>query len=180
MGARSERHLSRELLDELPAADPSAVQSRADLRRVNAWMGNAAILARMLSRLRPDGPRGRLAEIGGGDGTLLLSIARRMPRAWAGVKVEVVDRQQLVSAETIGCFGKIGWDVQVSTADVHGWAQAKGDLDVLIANLFLHHFGDDELRTLFRHLSRRVSCFLACEPRRYRFTRLPALLLALI
>src|ERR1035441_6973362 len=36
-----ERCLKPELLDELPRDDPSAVQSRRDLLRVNAWMGNA-------------------------------------------------------------------------------------------------------------------------------------------
>ena len=42
------RRVEPELLDELPASDPRAVRSRQDLRRVNAWMGNARIMARAL------------------------------------------------------------------------------------------------------------------------------------
>ena len=41
-----ERSLQAELLDELPANDPRAVGSRHDLRRINALMGNARLMAR--------------------------------------------------------------------------------------------------------------------------------------
>ncbi len=43
------RIVKPELLDELPPADPRAVRSRRDLRRVNAWMRNHAIMARALA-----------------------------------------------------------------------------------------------------------------------------------
>ena len=43
------RVLEPEWLDELPPQDPRAVRSRADLRRVNWLMGNARLIARVLS-----------------------------------------------------------------------------------------------------------------------------------
>ena len=42
------RIIEPELLDTLPPDDPRAVRSRRDLRRVNAWMRNHAIMARAL------------------------------------------------------------------------------------------------------------------------------------
>ena len=42
------RIIEPELLDTLPPDDPRAVRSRRDLRRVNAWMRNHAIMIRAL------------------------------------------------------------------------------------------------------------------------------------
>ena len=51
------RRLEREWLDELPADDPRARRSRADLRRINAIMGNARIVASALKSLFPSSGR---------------------------------------------------------------------------------------------------------------------------
>ena len=50
-----ERSLQAELLDELPADDPRAVGSRRDLRRINALMGNARLMARAVRGAAPAG-----------------------------------------------------------------------------------------------------------------------------
>src|ERR1035438_3228095 len=42
------RIIEPELLDELPPGDPRAAGSRRDLRRLNAWMRNHAIMANAL------------------------------------------------------------------------------------------------------------------------------------
>ena len=42
------RHVQPELLDQLPPDDPRARWSRRDLRRINAWMRNPAIMAAAL------------------------------------------------------------------------------------------------------------------------------------
>ena len=76
------RVVEPELLDDLPPSDPRAIGSRADLRRLNSIMGHDDILSRAfhhhldeaLSRSRPL----RLVELGAGDGTLLLRLARRV------------------------------------------------------------------------------------------------------
>ena len=63
-----ERCVEPEMLDRLPAADPEAIRSRSDLRRVNRLMGHAGIIRRALVRvvgknLRTAG-RHRHAQIG--------------------------------------------------------------------------------------------------------------------
>ena len=47
-----QRRVEPELLDELSANDPFAIQSRGDLQRVNAFMGNPRIMARALQTAR--------------------------------------------------------------------------------------------------------------------------------
>ena len=52
-------------------------------------------------------------------------------------------------------------------ADVFCWLdQAAPAVDVMLANLFLHHFTDIQLVRLLRLAAARTNLFLACEPRR--------------
>ena len=96
------RVVEPELLDDLPPADPRAVGSRADLRRLNLLMGHAGILSRALRqplaetslRSRPL----RLVELGAGDGTLLLRLARR----WSAVGVTAQSTEEMKLAQGVG------------------------------------------------------------------------------
>ena len=76
------RQVTPELLDQLPAGDRRAMASRRDLQKVNGWMGHVRILANVVR----EGFRGRpprsVVEIGAGDGTLLLKLARALGPAW--------------------------------------------------------------------------------------------------
>src|SRR5436190_934103 len=96
------RIIQAELLDELPADDPGAIQSRRDLRRLNAWMGNARTVARALENAFPPGGTGQLVELGGGDGEFLLRVAQchRAKRLTAPLKALLVDQQDLLRPET--------------------------------------------------------------------------------
>src|SRR6266404_4755475 len=89
------RLVQRELLDELPATDPHAVRSRRDLQRVNWWMGNAVKAARAVTANR-SGPW-RVTELGAGDGTFFLGLARLLGSGWRGGQALLLDRQRLVS-----------------------------------------------------------------------------------
>jgi hypothetical protein len=72
------RSLHSELLDDLPANDSGAIQSRRDLRLLNTLMGHTGILTRSLKKIFPARPPSRILEIGAGEGELLLRVARRM------------------------------------------------------------------------------------------------------
>jgi 23S rRNA U2552 (ribose-2'-O)-methylase RlmE/FtsJ len=150
--ALSSRLLEPEWLDELPPADPRAVRSRADLRRVNAIMGNARIIARHLKQAR------RVADLGGGDGSLMQAVARKLGR---GLDVTNVERS--AGLEALGFLAAPG-----------------RTLDAIVANLFLHHLTADELRRLFALAALRAPLFVACEPRRSRLALTGSRLLGLI
>ena len=166
-----QRLIERELLDELPAEDPRAVRSRRDVRRLNVWMGHVGIMQRILMRVRPWQAPARIVELGAGDGTFLLRLARNS--TWRGLQMEalLVDRQDLVSTHTKAEMASISWQVTPIQADVFDWLEkaAIRSTDVIIANLFLHHFSDDALRTLFKRLAEHANLFFACEPRRSRW-----------
>ena len=166
-----QREVEPELLDDLPPADPGAVGSRADLRRLNFIMGHAGILSRACRhqlaepalRARPL----RLVELGAGDGTLLLQLARRWSALGVTAEATLLDRQNVVSAETRRAFAALNWSVQSAAADVFAWLEPQAPaVDVMLANLFLHHFPEKPLRALLRLAAAKTNLFIACEPRR--------------
>jgi hypothetical protein len=56
------------------------------------------------------------------------------------------------------------WIADPTAADCHGKSHFSWDL--IIANLFLHHFKESQLAGLLRTIADRSDRFLACEPRR--------------
>ena len=160
-----QRQVEPEILDRIDPSDPRARRSRSDLRRVNGLMGHRQLMARALSG-SIDGAR--VVELGSGDGTLLLGVARRLAAPRAPVRALLIDRAQLLSAESHAAFVENGWHVDAVAADVHEWLRTapRQMADVMIANLFLHHFPDAQLRELLHEASRRTRRFLALEPRR--------------
>ena len=164
------RRLHPELLDELPADDPRARRARRDLRRLNVCMGNAGAMARALRRaVDPRAPR-CILELGAGDGAFLLRVARRLAPAWQNVKVELLDWQRLLQAGTQAALARLGWQVEATQAEVFDWLGRPpgAPRDVLLANLFLHHFAEAQLTELLSAASRRAPVFAALEPRRAR------------
>lgn len=177
------RVVTPEVLDELPQDDPSAVASRRDLRRVHRAMGSRAILLRALARAtaRRPSPR-RVLELGAGDGTLMLRAARRLASEWPDVRLTLLDRQRVVDDRTLDAFARLGWQARTLQADVLDWVAQPVEerWDVVVANLFVHHFRDDTLRALLRGVAARTDAFVACEPRRARLALAASRLVGLI
>jgi len=160
------RIVQPEFLDTLPAGDPRAIRSRLDLRRVNGWMGQHAMMAAPLQKALKHQPPGHIIELGAGDGNFLLRVAQKISPRWPAVKVALTDLQKNVSAETLAAFAALGWPAEAVVADVFDWLQTFDAGEIVIANLFLHHFEDARLAELFRLISPRAKLFIAAEPRR--------------
>ncbi len=162
------RVVEPELLDTLAPTDRRAAWSRGDLRRLNFIMRHASIISRACQGHFRRGLRmPHLVELGAGDGTLLLKIARGWSRSCAAAQATLVDLHPVANHKTMRHFVSLNWDVRQVAADVHTFlSQPSLDADVIIANLFLHHFQDDALRQLFRAVASHTSLFVACEPRR--------------
>ena len=179
------RQVQPELLDHLPPADPQAHGSRGDLRRLNFLMGHAGILSRAFRRHHDSGAVRsrplRVVELGAGDGNLLLRLARRWSAIGVTAEAILLDRQNLVSAETCRAFAALNWSVETTEADVFSWLdQSPLPVDMMIANLFLHHFPDKQLGALLHLAAARTGLFIACEPRRSRFALTASRLLGII
>jgi hypothetical protein len=159
------RLVQPELLDALPSDDSRALRSRRDLRRVNLWMRNHSIMACALQNNFDGHTFGQITELGAGDGCFLLQVAKKINLQ--NVNAVLLDLQKNISTETLAAFSKLGWSAEVVVADVFDWPQAPAE--IVIANLFLHHFEDVELKELFCKIALRSKLFIAVEPHRFRF-----------
>jgi ubiquinone/menaquinone biosynthesis C-methylase UbiE len=158
------RIVQPEILDTLPPDDPRAVHSRHDLRRINGWMRSHANMALALKKNWNEPAPRRIIELGAGDGQFLLAVAQKISPGWPDVSATLLDRQANVSAKTLKSLAAFGWRADVFITDVFDWPPT--DSDIVIANLFLHHFEDAWLLELLRLISQRACLFIALEPRR--------------
>ena len=176
------RVVAPELLDNLPAQDPVAQRSRRDLQRVHRAMGTRATLLRALRALpmrraqAASLPPLSVLELGAGDGRLMLGIARSLHGECPAVAMTLLDRQPLLTPATVSEYAASGWAVTAQIGDVLDWAsaanasrltqQAAPRWDLIVANLFLHHFKSAELASLLAAVAASSDHFVACEPRR--------------
>ena len=183
------RIVEPEWLDELPPGDPRAAGSRRDLRRLNTWMRNHTIMTNALQTAVNGQPPKQIIELGSGDGDFLLRVAQRLssfgvpsrtspnnpnqPKpglrttgAWDVLNVTLLDRQKVVTPQTLAAFASLGWRAEVVVADIFDWAQTPDPADIVIINEVLHHFDDARLAGLFRAIAGRTRLFIAIEPRR--------------
>lgn len=175
-----QRIVSAETLDTLAENDPAAMRSRRDLQRVHRVMGTRGILRRALVdmlRFRSAANPLRILELGAGDGSLMLGVAATLAPAWSNVEITLLDRQSLLSPATINRYAQYGWTVKTKMMDVMDWVAdsdegARGITgerwDVIVANLFLHHFDGAPLNALMSAMAARCNRVFACEPRRAR------------
>lgn len=140
-----------EILDTLNAADPEAIRSREDLRRLDKFLGGSRWVLRTLAKHRHAAASG-IVELGAGDGRLCNFITAKMP----------------------GCL-VAGLDLAVRPDGLHPGTNWKcGDFfqtlptcegGVVVGSLILHHFDDADLSVLGKILAKfRVLIF--SEPHR--------------
>ncbi|MEO8753576.1 MAG: class I SAM-dependent methyltransferase [Casimicrobiaceae bacterium] len=176
------RRVEPEMLDLLPKEDPRAIRSRHDLRRINRFMATRSILRRGIDAATGGRPPRRVVELGAGDATLLLWHARQRAAQWPGVELTVVDRLDIIAAETRRAFAALGWTLRVVARDVFDWIEETPSepYDLVLTNLFLHHFADDALQRLLTGVAERSVAFVACEPRRTATTLIGSHLVGLL
>ena len=161
-----QRRVDPEILDELPPEDPEAIRSRRDLRRLNALMGSHRWLARRIRELRQ--PSWRVLELGAGDGSLGTRLVRRNhldPQLLGGL--DLAPRPP-------------AWPERATWTQGNVLATLWPPAEVIIANLFLHHFNTPELATIGNRITESCQVLLCSEPARRRLhlwqAQLPALI----
>jgi Methyltransferase domain len=174
------RVMEPELLDMLCAADPRAIRSRRDLKRVNAWMLQTRIMARLLLGHRGASPPRRIVDLGTGDGHFTLRVAKAVAPYWPAASITLVDRQNIVAPETLKRFRALGWEPETVSADALDYlAAASLEGAVIIANLFLHHLSMEQLARVFA-IAATADMLVGCEPRRNGVALLGSRLIFLI
>ncbi|HSI65016.1 MAG TPA: class I SAM-dependent methyltransferase, partial [Candidatus Saccharimonadia bacterium] len=151
------RVLEQELLDTLPHDDPDALASRLDIEFLNGVMGSFRWIRKQLLEDAPE--YARIVELGAGDGSLIHHMARESPEMaarWTGL--DLAPRPDDLPLGVQWVQG----DFFQSDAATRALEQA----DVVVANLILHHFTDDQLRRLAPRLQ-HARLILVNEPARH-------------
>src|ERR1700693_75540 len=121
----SPRRVEPEELDALTADDPRGLRSRRDLRRVHVAMRSVSNLRRAVAALQLAVQPRRILELGAGDGTLLLRLARAQRPRWSDVELTLLDRLDLVSEQTRVGYRELGWQMSFLLAAAPRWAAAR-------------------------------------------------------
>ena len=147
-----ERVIQPELLDTLPQDDPHAIRAREEMVMVNGIMGNHRWIERMIHRHREVG--WRITELGAGDGTLSLRLLESGCGTEATLHAfDLAPRPKLWPKAAHWTCGDV-------------LAQALPETEIVIANLFLHHFTQEQLLLIGSQLSPATRLIVAAEPAR--------------
>jgi len=165
------RSVEPEMLDHMSPDDSRAVRARRDLKRLNAVTLQSGIMERLLADNWRNGQPRTILDLGSGDGTFTLGLARRLRARWGGVAVTLLDRQSIVSQNTKDAFAALGWKAQAVASDVFAYLEElePSSVDIITTNLFLHHFAQEQLTRLLDLAARAAQLIVACEPRRNKF-----------
>ena len=137
------------------------------------------MLVQTLRRLIDSHPAGaplRILELGAGDGSLMLGVACQLKGQWPAVELTLLDRLNLVGSQTFAGYADAGWAATAQVMDVLEWVSSheaaarsnSAPWDLIVSNLFLHHFEGPPLASLLAAIESRSLRFFACEPRRAR------------
>jgi 2-polyprenyl-3-methyl-5-hydroxy-6-metoxy-1,4-benzoquinol methylase len=157
MGTMQHRVLGQELLDTLPHDHPDALANRQDIEVINRIMGTFRWFQRQLHEYAPT--HGRIVELGAGDGSLVHHIAQKSPELvarWTGLDL---------APRPDGLPLGVQW-VQEDFIQSEAAQSALENAEVVVANLILHHFTDDQLRRLAPRLH-QARLLLVSEPARH-------------
>ena len=183
-----QRHVTPEALDSLAESDPRAMRSRRDLKRIHHAMRTRSIVLKGLRGITSSHHGAmplRVLELGAGDGTLMLGVAKAFAATGPRVELTLLDRQDLVEPATLERYAHYRWSARPAVLDVQQWVASPGvpatpHWDLIVANLFLHHFEGEPLHTLLGAIASRTERFFACEPRRARLALLGSHLVGVI
>jgi hypothetical protein len=148
------RVVEPELLETYPDDHPDAIRSREELLLVNAVMGNHRWMVRTLKRLFQ--PGWHITEIGAGDGALSMRF----------VESEICEASSLHAFDL--ARRPTRWPKAAAWTQGDFFHHPLPESEVLVANLILHHFKEDQLRVLGSRISPKTRVILAAEPARHR------------
>jgi len=142
------RLVQPEMLDSLPATAPEAVRSRRELRWINAIMGNHRWLRKSIRSHSQAGDK--VLELGAGDGSLW-TPALLPPSQWTAL--DLAPRPA-------------DWPESAHWLQEDLFQASLPETEIVVANLFLHHFTTDSLVDIGRKLPASCRLLIACEPAR--------------
>ncbi len=142
---------SQEWLDDDLGTPGEIRQSFDDLWRINRWLGGVSGCLHLLDRYfaRRGSRRARILDVGAGDSRLAGRLRAELARRNRSVEFVALDRRLSHLRNGNHSSGKLSKIV----ADVSKLPFREKSFEVVICNLFLHHFSEGEAVQLLQRLA---------------------------
>lgn len=144
------RVTSDELLDRDLGSEAEIRTSLDDLWRINQRLGGVSSNLRLFGRFfEKTGPHPvRILDVGAGDARLARELREALARRNVRAEFVALDRRpsHLENASNGGRLSSVA-------ADVFALPFREGSFDVVMSNLFYHHFSGDSARELLRQMA---------------------------
>jgi ubiquinone/menaquinone biosynthesis C-methylase UbiE len=149
------RVTSQEWLDDDLGTRREIEQSFDDLWRINRWLGGVSGCLHMLDRYfaRRGSRQARILDVGSGDWRLAAHLQAEVARRNQRAEFVALDRRLSHLRNGNHSSDRLMRVV----ADVSNLPFPEESFDVVICNLFLHHFSEDEAVALLRRLAEIAS-----------------------
>lgn len=146
---------SHEWLDDDLGTPEEIQQSFDDLWRINRWLGGVSGCLHLLERYfaRSANRHPSILDVGAGDSRLAARLQSDLARSNRSAEFVALDRRLSHLRDGNDSLPRLS---QVA-ADVSHLPFAANSFDVVICNLFLHHFSEDEAVALLRGLAELAS-----------------------
>jgi ubiquinone/menaquinone biosynthesis C-methylase UbiE len=146
-----QRVTSTEFLDDDLGTPAEIARSFDDLWHINRWLGGVSTNMHLLKKFfaRTGQQSARILEVGAGDSRLAGRLRLGLKRRHVSAEFVVLDRR--ASHLLIGNPSSMG--LQPVVADVFNLPFAEETFDVVMCNLFFHHFSGGAARDLLRRLA---------------------------
>jgi ubiquinone/menaquinone biosynthesis C-methylase UbiE len=149
------RTTSTELLDDDRGTHAEIARSLDDLWRINRWLGGVSSSLHMLERffVRTGPHPVRILEVGAGDARLAGRLQKELLARKLQADFVVLDRREshLRRGDPAAC------GLKPVVADVMGLPFPDQSFNVVMCNLFFHHFSGTTAQALLRVLARVAS-----------------------
>ena len=157
-----ERATEPELMDDLTLSGEALRQNLRELEFINQWLGGHAVVRQALNRLvappfwaRFPENRLKVADLGSGGGDTLKMVADWARQHNLSVELVGLDANAfMIDYATAHCHGYP--EISFRQADVFSEAVSYQHYDVVICSLFLHHFRNEALVSLFSRFKKQI------------------------
>jgi 2-polyprenyl-3-methyl-5-hydroxy-6-metoxy-1,4-benzoquinol methylase len=156
-----------ELLDEDRGTRREIEDSLDDLWRINRWLGGVSASLRLLEDffLRAGVHPARVLDVGAGDSRLAGQLQKELQRRGLEAEFTVLDRRLSHLQKGYTPAGA----PQPVVADALALPFADGSFNVVMCNLFFHHFSDEPARQLLCGMAAIASeAVIINDPERHR------------
>jgi 2-polyprenyl-3-methyl-5-hydroxy-6-metoxy-1,4-benzoquinol methylase len=154
----SSRSMSIEIMDDLSCAGEVVNQTLRELDFINHWLGGNAVTSNAIKSVWQSIPKDQsitIADLGCGSGEMLRILSRLASKESRQVSLFGFDANPNIT-DFAAAHSKDFKNISYHAVNVFSPQFQQQKFDIIIATLFMHHFTEEELVSLFSSLKKQA------------------------